>query len=187
MDTHDQERRHKRSQGDNRQKLTEMVQTPEKRLYTKLTEWERSKHPNYPAHLRLPVKRYALNKANGLTQAVIAWIRAHGYQAERVNTMGRPVDNRKEFTDVVGFRRTVGSIDWIPGTGTRGSADIHASIPLKGSNGWAVSVKIEIKIGKDRLSDAQKEYGQQMELAGGVYIVVKTLDDFFKWWDENIV
>ena len=160
---------------------------PEQRLYDKLMDREWEKHPNYPAHLTLPLKRYSLNTANGLTQAAVAWVRAHGYQAERVSTTGRPVDNRKEFIDVVGFRRTIGSIEWIPGTGTKGSADVHCSIPLKGSNGFAVSVKIEIKIGKDRLSEHQKKYGDQMELAGGVYLVVKELNDLFQWWDENVV
>lgn len=161
--------------------------TPEQTLYAKLKQAYKAKHPNYPDHLTLPMRTYKLNTANGLTQAVIAWVRAHGYQAERVSTTGRPVDNRKEFIDVVGFRRTIGSIEWIPGTGTKGSADVHCSIPLKGSNGFAVSVKIEIKIGKDRLSEHQKKYGDQMELAGGVYLVVKELNDLFQWWDENVV
>lgn len=160
--------------------------TPEQTLYAKLKQAYKAKHPNYPDHLTLPMRTYKLNTANGLTQAVIAWIKAHGYQAERVSTTGRPIDNRTEFTDVVGFRRKIGSIDWIPGTGTRGSADIHASIPLKGSNGFAVSVKIEIKIGRDRLSEAQKKYGEQMELAGGVYLVVRTIADLLTWWDMNV-
>jgi len=161
--------------------------TPEKRLYTKLKEVARLKHPNYPEHLTLPARTYQLDKANGLTQAVIAWITAHGYQAERVSTTGRLIDRSEVVTDVVGFKRRIGSNEWIPGTGTKGSADIHASIPLKGSNGFAVSVKIEIKVGKDRLSPAQKKYGEQMELAGGVYLVVKELNDLFQWWDENVI
>ena len=160
--------------------------TPEQRLYTKLREQYKLKHPGYPEHLTLPMRTYRLNTANGLTQAVIAWIKAHGYQAERVSTTGRPIDNRTMVKDCIGRERQIGSIEWIPGTGTRGSADIHASIPLNGSNGFAVSVKIEIKIGKDRLSEAQKKYGEQMELAGGVYLVVKTIDDLLTWWDLNV-
>jgi hypothetical protein len=161
--------------------------TPEKRLYTKLKEVARLKHPNYPENLTLPGKVYRLNTANGLTQAVIEWVRAHGYQAERVSTTGRLIDRSEIVTDVVGFKRRIGSNEWIPGTGTKGSADIHATIPLKHSNGFGVSVKIEIKVGKDRLSPAQKKYGEQMELAGGVYLVVKELNDLFQWWDENVI
>jgi len=161
--------------------------TPEQTLYAKLRTDYKARHPNYPDHLTLPMRTYKLNTANGLTQAVIAWVKAHGYQAERVNTMGRMVDNTQVVTDAMGFKRRIGSIEWQKGTGTKGSADIHCSIPLKGSNGFAVSVKIEIKVGKDRLSEAQKKYGEQMQLAGGVYLVVHDLNDLFQWWDSNVI
>ena len=128
----------------------------------------------------MPIKQYEVTKANGLTQAVIAVIRCAGYQAERINTIGRQIDNRKEFTDVVGIRRTVGSITWIPGTGTKGSADISATI--KGR-----SVKIEIKIGRDRQSQAQLDYQADVERAGGIYVIIKTLEDFFQWFDNFLL
>ncbi len=162
--------------------------TPEKRLYTKLKEVARSKHPNYPENLTLPGKVYQLNTANGLTQAVIEWVRAHGYQAERVSTTGRLIDRSEVFTDVVGFKRRIGSNEWIPGTGTKGSADIHC-------NNTAERFKRVRSVGKNRdqnrqgsaQSPAQKKYGEQMELAGGVYLVVKELNDLFQWWDENVI
>jgi hypothetical protein len=46
---------------------------------------------------------------------------------------------------------SVAGIQWTKGTSTAGSADISATI--KGR-----SVKIEVKIGKDRQSEAQKKY-----------------------------
>jgi len=106
-----------------------------KRLKQTLQELYRAKHPNYPANLTIPVKSYDLSKANGLTQAVMAWIKAHGYQAERISNTGRPIDNRKQVTDATGFTRTIGSVEWIPGTGTTGTADISATIPLMGAVG----------------------------------------------------
>jgi hypothetical protein len=150
-----------------------------KRLNQILTDEAWRKHPNHRRDLTMPIKHYEVRKANGLTQAVIAVIRAGGYQAERINTTGRQIDNRKEFTDVVGIRRTVGSMTWIPGTGTKGSADISATI--KGR-----SIKIEIKIGKDKQSQAQLDYQSDVERAGGVYIIVKSLEGFFEWYDEFI-
>jgi hypothetical protein len=150
-----------------------------KRLNQILTDDAWRKHPNHRRDLTMPIKHYEVRKANGLTQAVIAVIRAGGYQAERINTTGRQIDNRKEFTDVVGIRRTVGSMTWIPGTGTKGSADISATI--KGR-----SIKIEIKIGKDKQSQAQLDYQSDVERAGGVYIIVKSLEGFFEWYDEFI-
>jgi hypothetical protein len=150
-----------------------------KRLNQILTDDAWRKHPNHRRDLTMPIKHYEVTKANGLTQAVIAVIRCAGYQAERINTTGRQIDNRKEFTDVVGIRRTVGSLTWIPGTGTKGSADISATI--KGR-----SIKIEIKIGKDKQSQAQLDYQSDVERAGGVYIIVKSLEGFFEWYDEFI-
>jgi hypothetical protein len=156
-----------------------------KRLNQILTDEAWRKHPNHRRDLTMPIKHYEVTKANGLTQAVIAVIRCTGYQAERINTTGRQIDNRKEFTDVVGIRRTVGSLTWIPGTGTKGSADIHASIPVNGSNGFAVSVKIEIKI-NDKQSEYQKEYQKTIENSGGIYLIIHSLQEFFNWWDNFV-
>lgn len=148
-----------------------------KRLRDLLDVVERAKHPKYPAHLTIATKNYDVRKANGLTQAVIAIVKAYGGQAERISSMGRMIDNRKEVVDVVGFRRTVGSIGYIPGTGTKGTADISATI--KGR-----SVKIEIKVGRDTQSDVQKRYQSDVERAGGVYVIIRTLEQFFEWHDE---
>jgi hypothetical protein len=65
---------------------------------------------------------------------------------------------------------------WTKGTGTKGSADISATI-----NGR--SVKIEIKYGKDRQSEAQIRYQEMIEKAGGTYLIVKSFDDFIQWFD----
>jgi len=70
-------------------------------------------------------------------------------------------------------------VTWTRGTSTAGSADISATI--KGR-----SVKIEVKIGKDRQSDAQKRYQEMIERAGGIYIIAKDFDSFVEWY-ENFV
>jgi len=88
-------------------------------------------------------------------------------------------DNKKQVTDCIGRTRTIGSGTWTHGSGTKGSADISATI--KGR-----SVKIEIKWGKDRQSEAQKEYQLSIEKALGIYIVVKTFDEFISWYDNFI-
>ena len=122
----------------------------------------RSKAQNFP----YPVKAHYEDKtANGLTKCVIAWIRLHGGQAERINTMGRPVE-------------TSDGVRWLRSTSTIGSADISATISGR-------SVKIEIKIGTDRQSEAQKKYQQDIENAGGIYLIIKCFDDFYMWWHEK--
>jgi len=124
------------------------------------------------------IHQYNPSKANGLTRCIKDFIEFNGGQAERISVTGRMVDNTKVVTDVMGHRRIVGSVSYQKSSMTRGSADISATI-----NGR--SVKIEIKIGKDRQSDAQKKYEQSIERAGGIYLIVHTLADFVNWWDSQ--
>jgi hypothetical protein len=126
------------------------------------------------------------NSANHLTGCIMDWIRYNGGQAERINTMGRRIDNRETITDVMGYTRTVGSVSWQKGTGTKGSADISATIPMQ-VNGikFGVSVKIEVKYGKDRQSEDQKKYEHTINEAGGIYVIARNIDDFIEWYDET--
>jgi hypothetical protein len=48
------------------------------------------------------------------------------------------------------------------------------------------SVKIEIKVGQDRLSEHQIKYGDAVTKAGGVYLVVKNFDEFINWYDSFV-
>jgi len=154
-----------------------MNRTNRQRLQDLMMEASRMSHPNLPDHARI-IKIPSDSTANGLTRLVIKWIELNGFQAERINTMGRMVDGRKVVTDVLGRKGMIGSMNYIPTTGTRGSADISAIV-----NGMAI--KAEIKIGKDRQSDAQKAYEQSVTSAGGVYLIVRSMDEFIQWWDET--
>lgn len=139
----------------------------------------KAKYPSIP-DIALPKCEYSEKSANGLTKCVKDFLNLSGHQAERVNTMGRMIDNRKTYTDVIGRQRTIGSMKYIPTTGTKGSADISATIRGR-------SVKIEIKYGKDRQSEAQKQYQESIEASGGVYWIVKTFDDFYEKYQALIL
>ena len=145
-----------------------------KQLESELMRLKRLKYPSIPAECLAPIT-HTDKTANGLTKAIIAFIQLNGGQSERINTMGRPVDRRKVYTDTVGLTRTIGSVEWIPGTGTKGSADISATIKGK-------SVKIEVKIGADRQSEAQRKYQQDIEQAGGLYFIAKDFTSFVEWY-----
>jgi hypothetical protein len=139
-------------------------------------------YPNVP-DIALPKLEYNDKSANALTKCVIDFLNLSGHQAERINTMGRMIDNRKQVTDVIGRTKTIGLAKYIPTTGTKGSADISATI-------FGRSVKIEVKYAKDRQSEAQKEYQAMVERAGGQYWIVKTFEDFynkFKEFESNIL
>lgn len=128
-------------------------------------------HPNYPQDY-IPKTMYKDSTANGLTRAICDYINYNGYQAERINTMGTAREKKTTAGKVIG-------VTWTKGTSTAGSADISATI--KGR-----SVKIEVKIGKDRQSDAQKRYQENIEKAGGTYIIAKDFDSFVEWYENFI-
>jgi hypothetical protein len=127
-------------------------------------------HPNLPPDY-IPKTMYKDSTANGLTKAICDYINYHGYQAERINTMGTAREKKTTAGKVIG-------VTWTKGTSTAGSADISATI--KGR-----SVKIEVKI-KDRQSEAQKRYQEHIEKAGGIYKIFRDFDSFVEWY-ENFV
>jgi CRISPR/Cas system-associated exonuclease Cas4 (RecB family) len=127
-----------------------------------------TKHPTIPlTHLVKP--KYSDKKANSLTKAIIDLVKVLGGYATRINTMGRPIDNRRYVTDVVGFKRRIGSVTWIPSSTERGTADIQATINGK-------SVSIEVKVGNDRLSAHQVAMRNKIQAAGGIYLVAKNFE-----------
>jgi hypothetical protein len=133
-------------------------------------------YPNVPKYA-ISAPKYDDKTANGLTKCIIEFLQLSNHQAERINTMGRPIDNRKQVTDVIGRTKTIGSMTWGKSTATKGSADISATIQGR-------SVKIEVKIGADRQSQYQKIYQENIEKSGGQYWIAKNFDDFIKKYDD---
>jgi hypothetical protein len=141
---------------------------------------QRAQYPNVPDHGLKPVK-YEDKTANGLTACVISFLKLSGHQAERVNTMGRMIDNRKQVTDVIGRTKTIGTAKYIPTTGTKGSADIHSEINvIINSDKIPIAVKWEVKINKDRQSEDQKKYESEV----GNYFIIKSFDDFYTKYQQ---
>lgn len=106
---------------------------------------------------------FAKSKGTNLLAKMIAWqLRNDGHYTYRNNTTGVP------------RRMRDGSIKWVPGsTYAKGAGDIFSTI-----NGRACF--IEIKVGKDRVSEAQEKFKAGIEKSGGVYVVVRTFDEFLK-------
>ena len=118
-------------------------------------EQKQRKNPNMP----FPVKtKYRDDSTNGLTRCITAWLTLHGYFAGRINT-----------TDI--YNKKLGR--YIHSGSKRGMSDITAVI-----NGRHVSV--EVKYRKDRIRPEQLKVKQQIESAGGVYIVATSFDDFIE-------
>lgn len=125
-------------------------------------------HSQVPEHCR-PVKSFSDKSANDLTKAIVAYLKVvKGFFAERQSSEGR-FRPGKEYENVLGQRKQMKGT-WLPGQG-KGKADIKAVIRGR-------AIEIEVKHGKDRLRPEQVEYKQKIEQAGGVYLVVKTWQDF---------
>jgi hypothetical protein len=134
----------------------------------------RRKYPIIEEHYRIrPI--YTDKTANGLTKCIVSFLRLNGWQAERINCTGRPINNQRMVTDCLGHTRTIGAIEYVHTTGTRGTADISAIISGR-------SVKIEVKIGADRQSEYQRNYQRSVEGAGGLYVIAKDFGHFLTWY-----
>jgi len=146
------------------------------RLYL---EEHRKKYPAIPDSYRA-IPKFDDKTSNGLTRCVITFLRLSGWQAERINSQGRVIDNRRIVTDIIGNQRIIGNIQRIPTSGTRGTADISATIRGR-------SVKIEVKCAAtgDRQREAQKHYQREVEAAGGIYAIATSFTQFFGWYQSN--
>jgi hypothetical protein len=121
--------------------------------------------------------KWSDNSANALTKCVIAYITYKGGQAERISSQGQYREGAKiqVGTGEIAYHKQLPG-KWTPGQSTKGTADISSTIRGR-------SVKIEIKQ-KDKQSDVQKQYQAAIERAGGVYIIVRTFDDFVVWYKQ---
>ena len=122
------------------------------------TEDGRAKYPSVPDYAR-PKTTIKTSDANGLTKAIISFIDLSGGWATRISVEGRYIES-------LGKR--------IPSSVKKGTADIHAV--YKGRH-----LSIEVKIGKDRQSDEQKEVQKSIEAAGGLYFIATTFEAFHQW------
>ena len=137
----------------------------------------RGKYPSMDARF-IPLTDWKDTSANGLTKCIIFWINAMGGQAERISNQGQYRAGKKieVGTGEIQYTKELKG-KWTPGQGTKGTADISATIRGR-------SVKIEVKYGKDVQSDAQKQYQEMIEKAGGIYYIAKSFDDFVLWYEK---
>jgi hypothetical protein len=128
-------------------------------------------HPNVPLHCR-PNKPLSDSSANALTKAIIAYFDYKGIKAWREASEGRYLKG-KEYTDMFGRKKEEKGM-YIPrASSNKGAGDIMAVIPPHGK-----MLSVEVKHGKDYQKPDQKEFQKELESMGGIYIIVKTWQDF---------
>lgn len=115
-----------------------------------------------------------------LEECILYFAKLKGFQAERVKVKPNRVDNRIRYVDVVGRTRTIGRVTWTKSSMTAGSADMSLTIPKKiGGQVYGLSVKAEIKIGKDWQKYNQKYYEEAIQQASGQYWIIRSFEDFY--------
>lgn len=153
-----------------------------KMLEAMANEATRKKYPNVP---HLAPRTFRDDKSNDLTKCIMEYIRLTGGQSERISVTGRYIDQSKIFTNTLGQQRKVGTGKWIKPSMTKGSGDVSAVKKITlGGKIVGLTVKIEVKIGADKQSEDQKKYQQEVENAGGVYLLVKSFDDFIEKYNS---
>ena len=105
---------------------------------------------------------YLATITNTLTAAVIKYLEFEGHYVTRVQSQGQYSAKRGR---------------WIKSTVKRGIGDIIACIDGR-------LVMIEIKTGKDRQSEWQKQTEKEVKASGGCYWIVKEFDDLIKHYKE---
>jgi len=107
-------------------------------------------------------RQFRDDTANGLTRCIVKYISLRGGFASRVNNQGTYDPKRKKYR---------------LSTARRGLPDVLAT--------WrGQSLFIEVKIGRDRMSEHQAKVQQEQERSGGVYFVAPSFSEFKQWFDQ---
>lgn len=103
-----------------------------------------------------------METANQITKNILKFLDLKKHYASRVQSQGQ-------------YNPTKGR--WTKSTVRRGIGDILAII-----NGKAVM--IEVKAGKDRMSEWQIKTKEDVERSGGVYLIIRSTEEFTKQYDD---
>jgi hypothetical protein len=136
-------------------------------------EAKRDLYKSTPLHA-IPKTKFSDKTSNGLTQCILTWLKLHNHYATRINTMGRKLKDTV-IVDVIG-RAHITPGKWVPGTTRKGTSDIHSVINSKHAS-------IEVKVGRDTMSDDQIKTKQQVENSGGLFFIAKDFESFMIWYN----
>ena len=116
-------------------------------------------HPTCP---HLAPRTFRDDSANGLTGCVVKYITLRGGFCSRLNNTGI-------------FDKRLGR--YRPGTSRKGLPDVMATSEGK-------SLMVEVKIGRDKMSESQKKIRDEQNRSGGFYFVAHSFTDFKIWFDS---
>jgi len=114
--------------------------------------------------------------ANGLTMLILKWLKYAGHYANRISTQGQArVQQIPRFNIHSEKVQHFEKVSWTKSHTKRGTPDITGII-------YGKAIWIEVKVGKDRMSEAQVEQQADIERAGGLYFVARDMQSFVDWY-----
>jgi len=116
-------------------------------------------HPSCP---HLAPRTFRDDTANNLTKCIITYLRLKGAFSSRLNNTGI-FDKRLNR--------------YRPGTSRKGLPDVMATYQGK-------SLMIEVKAGRDRMSEHQERIRDEQKRSGGLYYVAHNFTEFKIWFDS---
>jgi hypothetical protein len=141
-----------------------------KTLIEKAFDKLKFKHSSLPIHA-IPKPKYSDKTSNGLTKCIIDWINLSGGMAERRSNTGRYLQP-KTYTNIFGKEQQLQEGKYIKSSGRIGTSDISGIFS-------GVALSIEVKVGKDKMSQAQIKYKSDFEKAGGWHCVAESFNQFY--------
>jgi hypothetical protein len=125
---------------------------------------------------KMKIKPYSDKTANGLTKAIIDFLIFSGHYSNRVNVMGTArIQKIPKFNILSGRVEQHEKVQYTKSMTAKGTPDIDAII-------FGKAAKIEVKVGRDRISDEQTDQGQRIEQAGGLFFVARNMPLFLEWY-----
>lgn len=131
-----------------------------------------NKSPSIPPNY-IQGTKFAEKNANNVEKAIEKFASIVGFLAERTKVQGRKMG--ATYKDTAMGRLTVSKEKFVTSTGRKGSSDMK--LVIQGQY-----IACEIKFGRDTQKVDQKKYQADVERNGGVYIIVKTFEDFLIWY-----
>lgn len=130
---------------------------------------DRKNRPSIPEYA-VPRSTFTDKTANGLTKAIKTFCDIKGIFCQRTGNEGRYRPGQS-VVDAIGRTRIMKGT-WLPGL-NNGQADL--TLVFSGRY-----IAIEVKIGKDRQSQDQKDFEKSILTSGGHYWIVKSWADFYE-------
>jgi hypothetical protein len=109
---------------------------------------------------------------------IIRLLRDKGHDPIKAMDKGQRVDNRKRVK-IGNAWRQIGSVEYRKSNHVKkGRADV---VCFFNGQYW----NMEVKVGRDRMSEAQKQEKERAESKGERYVIIKTVDDFLDIFEPD--